>query len=320
MEKIVLFDLGNMAKPVKVFIEKILNAIGTGYEPTRIIKKAEAKAKANIIKVKADEKVEIIKAKTQIKISEIQERGLRRFIYTEGIKQKNIEEIIKKSFPLLDEEKMKPGGMDNDWIVHFFDKCGIVSNEQMQILWAKILAGEANKPGSYSKRTINRVSELSQSDAHLFTNLCKFCLTIRGKIIPLVLCPPPLSPALMNWIYVKQGLDLNQLLHLKFLGLIQFDNTISHLLKPSGEILGIGSVQDLKGGNKTGPFEKIKILYHNKEINLEIPIGGSIDVGNVLFTDVGEELVSICGVDPISEFVDYVKKWWEQTGYHIILL
>ena len=265
-------------------------------------------------------KVEIIKTKGQIKINEIQERGLARLIHTEGIKQKNIEEIIEKSILLLDENRMEPGSMDNDWIIHFFDKCGVVSNEQMQILWAKILAGEANKPRSYSKRTINKVSELSQSDANLFTNLCKFCLTIRGKIIPLVSCPPPSSPAFMDQIYVKQGLDLNQLLHLKFLDLIQFDNTIIHLLKPSGEILGIGSVQDLKGQNKTGPFEKLKILYHDKEINLEIPIGRSINVGNVLFTDVGEELVSICGVDPIPEFVDYVKKWWKQAGYHLLFL
>ena len=38
MEKISMFELGNMARPVKVFIKKISDAVGIIYEPTRIIR------------------------------------------------------------------------------------------------------------------------------------------------------------------------------------------------------------------------------------------------------------------------------------------
>ena len=64
--------------------------------------------------------------------------------------------------------------MDNDWTVNFFDKCRIVSDDDMQTLWSRILAGEANSPGSYSKRTVNFVSEISKEEADLFTSLCGF--------------------------------------------------------------------------------------------------------------------------------------------------
>ena len=44
----------------------------------------------------------------------------------------------------------------------------------MQILWARVLAGEANAPGTYSKRTVNLLSDFDKSDAELFTKLCGF--------------------------------------------------------------------------------------------------------------------------------------------------
>ena len=34
--------------------------------------------------------------------------------------------------------------MEEDWIANFFDKCRIVSDSEMQSLWARVLAGEAN--------------------------------------------------------------------------------------------------------------------------------------------------------------------------------
>jgi hypothetical protein len=38
---------------------------------------------------------------------------------------------------------------------------------EMQNLWAQVLAGEANSPGTYSKRTVNFLSSLDKKDAAL---------------------------------------------------------------------------------------------------------------------------------------------------------
>jgi Protein of unknown function (DUF2806) len=59
--------------------------------------------------------------------------------------------------------------MEDDWIANFFEKCRIVSDADMQILWSKVLAGEANEPGSYSKRTLAILSLLTKEEAELFT-------------------------------------------------------------------------------------------------------------------------------------------------------
>ena len=38
---------------------------------------------------------------------------------------------------------------DFDWFVRFFEASGNISNEQMQELWARVLAGEVNTPGTF---------------------------------------------------------------------------------------------------------------------------------------------------------------------------
>ena len=79
--------------------------------------------------------------------------------------------LFDKTEPHLNQET-QPESMEDDWIANFFDKCRIVSDSDMQTLWGRVLAGEANAPGTYSKRTVNLLSDFDKSDAELFTKLC----------------------------------------------------------------------------------------------------------------------------------------------------
>ena len=44
----------------------------------------------------------------------------------------------------------------------------------MQELWASLLAGEANQPGSVSERTVDFVAAMDKIDAETFARLCRF--------------------------------------------------------------------------------------------------------------------------------------------------
>ena len=140
-----LINLDAFSKPVDTLISKISNAVGVLYEPSRIVNNAKAHAKAN--------KIMAINA---LEIEDLQKRALTRFVNEETKKQQNIESIISKAIPEIKPDA-KAEDVDNDWLVNFFDKSRLVSNEKMQILWAKILAGEANQPGSFSKMTLKIV-------------------------------------------------------------------------------------------------------------------------------------------------------------------
>lgn len=99
-------------------------------------------------------------------------------------KQENIEQITADATRKLNEDA-KPENIDNDWIANFFDKCRLVSDREMQSLWSRLLAGEANEPGTYSKRTVGLISSLDKSDAQLFTNLLTFGWFF-GDVVPLI--------------------------------------------------------------------------------------------------------------------------------------
>jgi len=105
-----------------------------------------------------------------LEIEDIQKRALYRLAIEEIKKQENIESITEKSFSSLED----------DWLSNFFDKCKLISDNEMQTLLAQILAGESNTPGTFSKRTIEFISILDKSDALLFDNFLKYCWFIGG--------------------------------------------------------------------------------------------------------------------------------------------
>src|SRR5205814_1744582 len=129
--------------------------------------------------------------------------------------QENIESITAKALPQL-KEASDPNAMEDDWVTNFFDKSRIVSDAEMQDLWSRVLAGEANAPGTYSKRTVNSLADLDKVDADLFSKLCGFAW-ILDTYVPLVFD----STAA---IYERHGIDFPALIHLESIGLIQFNS------------------------------------------------------------------------------------------------
>ena len=62
-------------------------------------------------------------------------------------KQKNLESIVGKAYnELIDKKLETEEEVDEDWITRFFSTAEDISDEQVQTLWARILAGEVLKP------------------------------------------------------------------------------------------------------------------------------------------------------------------------------
>ncbi|MBP6865908.1 MAG: DUF2806 domain-containing protein [Candidatus Didemnitutus sp.] len=198
-----LINLGDLSKPANTLIEKVSEAVGGIFRPYQIIRVAKAEAEASLVK-----------SQSEIHLTELHQRAMRRFVEEEAKKQANIESITEKAIPLL-EEKSAPQNMDNDWVANFFDKCRLVSDREMQDLWARVLSGEANSPGRYAKRTVDFLSSLDKSDADGFTKLMRFSWQIGG--------PQPLVYDPSDPIYAKAEVTFQLLTHLDAIGLIRFE-------------------------------------------------------------------------------------------------
>jgi hypothetical protein len=271
-----LINLGDLSKPATVLIEKVSSAVGLIYEPTHIKRKAKAEAEA-----------EKIKAVAKIEITELERRALERFVHQESRKQENIESITAKAAEALPHHA-KVENLDEDWVAHFFKQCDSVSDKEMQSLWSRLLLGEATNPGTFSKRTVDFISSIDKKDAALFTAFCQFVWVI-GDATPLVY-------EVENEIYTKHGINFIALKHLDSIGLISFESTSGYL--------------------KTGFGKYAHAFYYGTRTAIEFgsDANNKIELGKVLFTNIGKELESICGAAKNQEFYEYVVKTWFDKG------
>ncbi len=270
-----LINLGNLSKPATVLIKKISNAIGVLYEPRRIIKKAEAEAEA-----------EKINALASIELNELQQRAINRFVHQETRKQENIEHITSRAISSL-EEDANVENLDEDWLAHFFKNCDTVSDQDMQLLWANLLSSEASRPGTFSKRTVDFVASMDKSDAHLFTNFCQFVWHM-DEVIPVIFDNT-------NDLYEKSGVTFSSLKHLEAIGLVSFE-TAGYVYR------------DLDKHTCFSYFDTpVKIEFKEGK-------GNDIPVGEVLLTQVGKELTSICGANRNEKFFQYVIDKWKKES------
>jgi hypothetical protein len=273
-KSISLVNLGKLAKPADTLIKKVSSAVGGIFEPWQIKRVAKAEAEASLIKTKAE-----------IEVTDLHRRAMHRFVEEEANRQKNMETITEKAIPQL-EEGADPSKMEDDWVTNFFDKSRIVSDSEMQDLWASVLAGEANSPGTYSKRTVNFLGDLDKRDAELFAALCSFCWFV-GFFTPLIFDP-------QATIYNDKGLNFNTLTHLDSIGIIQFSN--------------------ISGFVRTNLPKKFTVTYCGEPLSLtlEKEEGNQLDIGTVLLTQVGKELARVCHAPGVDGFVDYVKEKWSK--------
>jgi hypothetical protein len=269
-----LINIGELSKPATALIEKVSDAVGGILKPWQIRRVAQAEAEADRIR-----------AVSQIKITDLQNRALRRFLNEEVKKQNNIEAITIMAIPGL-QPNAEPQKMDDDWISNFFDKCRLISDKEMQLLWAKILAGEVNEPGTFSKRTINFVSTLDKDDAVIFKSMCSFNWEM-GDTVPIVF-------EVRDEIYLQNNLNFELIKHLDDIGLISFDSLGGY------KILHIS--------------KKISVTYFGRTAFIEFKNdeGNELVMVHVLLSKVGLELARVCEAQPIPGFFEYVIEKWKK--------
>ena len=66
--------------------------------------------------------------------------------------------------------------VDDDWLYRWRDSASTVSNEKLQDLWGRALAGEVKSPGTFSLRTLEFLKNLSQQEAQLIEKLAPFVI------------------------------------------------------------------------------------------------------------------------------------------------
>ncbi len=91
-------------------------------------------------------------------------------------RQANIETIVNAAAAELDDAEVPDEEPDHDWTARFFEYIQDVSTDEMQSLWAKVLAGEIERQGTTSLHTLGILRDLDHNTAQLFEKMCSLSL------------------------------------------------------------------------------------------------------------------------------------------------
>jgi hypothetical protein len=274
------------------FVKKVSRFVGGMFGPWQRKRMARAEAEAARVQAASD-----------IEVTDMYRRAEQRRKFEDAAHQENMEAIASLSVTLL-TDGAKANAVDDDWMANFFEKCRNISNEQMQSVWSRVLAGEVNEPGTFSRRTVNAIADLDQADCEMFTRLCSFAWVIGGVRVPVILDKN-------DPIYTEDGITFALLSHLQSIGLIHYSEEPSyHLEAPEAEFW-------IKYG---APWRvRMHALDDDRDSILQaLPL--TFRVGHVLLTKLGEELAEIAGGEAIPGFVPYATGVWRDEHMHSVTL
>jgi hypothetical protein len=277
-------------------LNTVADQIGFFLEPLHTRRKGKAEADAAVAKAKAEAEIAVIEAKGKLATKDLKDRADERVRRREAKRQQNLEAITAQAAREL-PESVAEEPVDEDWVAQFFNHCQDVSNEQMQGLWARLLAGEVTRPGSYSLRTLALVRVMTKADADLFTRFCTYVWNIDGSLIPLL----PKTPV------QEQAIDpfsLLEAVRLETLGLVRHEALTGFVFKP-----------DVPRPYQLWYFGRWH-MFANPVVLLDKRVA-PIECGNYMLTDVGQELAKIAGSIPNEEYRSRVVAAFRAGGWEV---
>lgn len=162
--------LPQTAKNLDKALARVVDAGGDYYassiDQTRRLQDARTGASIDLIKRGTREVAKRLAAGDEA----LADRSIEAAIGEQVRSQRNREAIVGEAIKELEHDPPTtdaPGEIDDDWLNLFASLAARKSNQDIQSLWGKLLAGEIRKPGSFKLRTLQSLSVLDATDAEL---------------------------------------------------------------------------------------------------------------------------------------------------------
>ena len=269
----------------------------------RIIAAAQAEARDTLVSAAADVQGDI----------DIAETVRQRIQFQEEKRHRNIGAVVGQAAELLGDKKVPDQEPDHDWTARFFNDIQDVSAEQMQTLYARILAGKVESPGSTSIRTLSILRNLDQATAGLFKSFCSLCVSIRLNGNEFMDARAPHLGNYRDGNFLKEyGLDYGKLNILNEYGLITSEYNSWYDIQSS---IGLALPESQR-------LLRIPVCFQGKYWNLVATSarvqGREFRLHGVALTKSGQELSRIIDVEPVEQFNQHLRAFFEKNNLQMI--
>jgi hypothetical protein len=284
-----------LPKSVAKLVDTIGEQAGLFLKPMHILGTSAAEADARVAVAKADAGIAVFEVRNKLAIRDVDDRAEERVRRREARRQQNIEAIAAQAAEELERSIVSEQAVDEDWVARFLEHSQDIRNEQMRSLWARILAGEVAKPGSFSLKTLALARVMDEDDANLFTRFCSMVWQTGAGPVPFVYDLGKTSSL--------AGIRLNftDFMRLDSVGLIRFD--------------------PVTGFKFDQTPARVYIAYYNRHHVVSRPGDASatttLEIGRAILTQPGQELASIAGAVPNEEYRAFVVACLREKGWQV---
>ena len=235
-------------------------------------------------------------AKTEIEVEKLKARA-RMNLDAELVRhQINKEQILKKAEELLraqEARKELPPATDGkkieeDWVFKWASLAKDVSDETVQCLWAKVLAGELVRPGKYSLRLLSTLASLRKADAMTFDRFSNYVWEGPGNTFFQLY-----SKETDEFLDKTRGINYGFYFQLQNMGLVDASSPMGIVVNDQHSLTALY-------GAESNSFTTVR---------KEVPL-----FRVRLLTGVGSELFSLCSPQPDLEYVKMIRDWAFHNG------
>lgn len=240
--------------------EKILGVLGYDFYQAYI--KVYFDAHKKRIDYKIENELAIKKSISESKALTLEQKVSLNAIIGKNLKSiKNQMDILCITIDNLDEDA-DINNLNEDWILDFFNKASLISEEDTKRVWGKLLACAASDRSICSKLLLNALFLMGSEEMSDFLNVCQYCFSEmntksseeRISSYPIIFYSKHVDT------YNRQRISSMRLQKLQILGLVETNYKDEYIFTE----------------------KKVKLIYKDKV--LEIESDKKIRIGNVRFT------------------------------------
>lgn len=225
------------------------------------------------------------------------ENGIMGIQFIENLRHTtNLIDTAVKSAKYIDSDKPNDIKMDNDFFWNTLEYAKTISNDEMQELVAKIIAGEYNQPGSYSMCTLQTIKMLGKYELELFETICSLCINKSQIPKEIFTIPDSIKPILS-----LLGIHYGSLLALQSLGLFLPNEMTRKIENPENKIF------------TTFYFESEINFRSTNKTNYAISLPGYYQLSST-----GQQIVKHLNVKYNQEYYTWLKENYKISNYEIV--